>query len=173
MDDNRLSYKWQDRMGYIFALSALLCPYIITRGSGVYSFEATPWSIRIYEGTVFFGIHPLTDWVDPFSMLVITGPHFLTAYFMYRYYRNKTSLERVYYVALIMISPMLIIGFISFLPRLTNPAWPYGFDLFPFPVIVIIFAIITYRYPRRSETPRWLQTGGEVVSENENPVSSQ
>lgn len=171
VNNDRLSYKWQDRMGYLLALSAVLCPYILTHLSETYTIEASIWSLYIHSGTVGFILHSPTDWISPLLMLLITGPQLLTAYFMYRYYEGKTSLKRAYYVAFIMLSPMLIIDFINFLPLLTNPAWIYV-AYFPFPVIVIIFALLTSVYPPRSRTPQWLQDDGEMTSGNESPISS-
>ncbi|MHA2135453.1 MAG: hypothetical protein ACXAEN_19615 [Candidatus Thorarchaeota archaeon] len=89
-------------------------------------------------------------------MFLLIIPQSAFVYFMVRRYENRTTTKNTLAVGLIGLLPLFVFGVLNALPRLWSPGYPYGFDLIPFPVIVVIGYFFLKIFPPIEKPLDWL-----------------
>lgn len=157
--DNKEQYDYfPAKIGAILAVCALLLPNW---------FQYDPSYVVIWAGGWMFQLRDLQHtpyiefYVANFDMLlplivVIGGPQILFAYFVYRVYKNKSTVSKAFAVGSLGFIPPMILNIPNLLYNLTSPGFPF-WPIFPIPLTLLLGYVLIKRTPPPEDTPGWLE----------------
>jgi hypothetical protein len=76
---------------------------------------------------------------------------------MTRLYGGKTTKNHTIKVGILSECPILVYSIGNALPKLWDPRWPYGFNGYPIPLLLLLGWILMKVYPPSAEPLSWLR----------------
>jgi hypothetical protein len=145
----------------IFIVVSFSAPYLLAFSTSGFAVGAMIWILNVSPFGFSIDFQNTSYWFG-MGLLVIGLPQFVFSYFMYRFYQKKTTRKRLVQVGIIGMLPIIIWGILNGLPRLWNPTYPYGFNMLPIPIILLVAYLFFKRYSPSSaeedEIYQWLES---------------
>jgi hypothetical protein len=162
-DSNKTKIRFMKpgKIALVFVALSFFAPYLIAFSTSGFAVGAMTWILNVRPFGFAIDFQNPSYWFG-MGLLVIGLPQFVFSYFMYRFYQKKTTRNRLVHVGVIGMLPIIIWGILNGLPRLWNPTYPYGFNMLPIPIILLVAFLFLKRYSpppiEEDKTLQWLES---------------
>ena len=141
LENGQFKYQRRLELGIILVLVASLTPYVMYLGNLI-TIAAVAWILLIKDNHAEFILLAQAIPTLPFWIL-----RFIFVHQMMRLYGGKTTKKRTIKVGILSECPILVMLIGNTLPKLWDPRWPYGFDGFSIPLLLLIGWLLMKFFP--------------------------